>query len=225
MMRFPTLGALLGAAALCAGAAQAAEPALYETGPAQDSSFIRFIDAGAQGLEVTARGSQARLTLDSGQPASPFMAVGAGKPVQGSLRSGQDSREVSVSVEPGQFVSVIATRAPQGGLETVVLHEQPDDFNALRASVAFYNLDAQCPEAALQVAGRDARLFENVAHGQAVRRQVNPVALSLQALCGGQPSGEPLQMGTLAAGERYTVILARQDGGARLFHVIDSLGN
>lgn len=50
---------------------------------------------------------------------------------------------------------------PDGaGTSKVVVREQPDDFNGLKASLAFFNVDASCADASLRPAGRTADLFK-----------------------------------------------------------------
>jgi hypothetical protein len=126
-------------------------------------------------------------------------------------------------VRPGEFVSVVGLDTADGGLRAVTVREQPDDFNALKASVAFYNLDGRCAAPALRVAGRDTVLLDAVAEGQVKRRQVNPVALGVQLVCGGQAVGQPLALGTLEAGRRYTVFLVPAGQSSRVFFAVDSV--
>ncbi|MFC4279098.1 alginate O-acetyltransferase AlgF [Achromobacter aloeverae] len=211
------------AATLSATAADAAEVPLYETGPAEDSSFVRFVNGGQQPLEIVATGSNARLTLDTAKPASDFLPIRAGKPIEGALVRGGAKRNVSVTVQPGEFASVVGLDDAAGGLRTVVVHEQPDDFNALKASVAFYNLDAQCASAALLAAGRNIVLLDQVPEGQSKRRQINPVPLSVQLSCAGQAVGQPLDLGTLEAGQRYTVFLVPAGKQSRIFQATDTV--
>lgn len=214
------------AAALAAhGVSHAAQMELYETGPAQDASFLRFVNGGTMSMDVSASGSQARITLDGKQPASNFLPVRAGAALQGTLTSGAAKQVVSVTAQPGEFVSVVGVAAADGTLRSVTLREQPDDFNALKASLGFYNLDSACANAGLMAAGRNVAIFERVADGATARRQVNPVALSVQPSCGGKPVGQPLDLGTLQAGERYTVFLLPSAQGPRLLRAVDSLAN
>ncbi len=215
--------ACLGAHA--APMAGAAEIPLYESGPAEDSSFIRFVDAGTQAVEVTAAGSKAKLALDASKPASDFLPVRAGKPIEGTLTRGSAHQDVSATVKPGEFVSVVALEGEGGALSVVTMHESPDDFNATKASVALYNLDTRCGAPALKVAGRDIVLLDQVAEGQSKRRQINPVALGVQLVCGAQAVGQPLDLGTLVAGQRYTVFLVPAGQGSRIFYATDSVAH
>ncbi|WP_144637131.1 DUF4397 domain-containing protein [Bordetella genomosp. 13] len=219
---FLALAALLLAAQ---GASHAAQMELYETGPAQDASFLRFVNGGTASMEVSASGSKARITLDDKSPASNFLPVRAGSALQGTLTSGSAKQVVSVTVQPGEFATVVGVPAADGALRAVTLREQPDDFNSLKASLGFYNLDAGCADAGLLAAGRNVAIFERVADGAVARRQINPVALSVQPSCGGKPAGQPLDLGTLQAGERYTVFLLPSTQGPRLLRAVDALAN
>lgn len=220
-------GLALSAAGLSVLPAMAVDIPLYPTGPAEDSSFVRFVDGGSRPVDVSAAGSKARLTLDAANPATHFFPVAAGKPVAGTLSSGGAHQDVSATVRPGEFVSIVALDGADkaGGLHTVTVRERPDDFNALKASVAFYNLDAGCTTSTLKVPGRDIVLLDGVAAGQGKRRQVNPVALSVQLVCGGQPVGQPLSLGTLVAGQRYTVFLVPDGAHSRIFLANDAVSH
>ena len=207
--------------------AMAADIPLYPTGPAEDSSFVRFVDGGSRPVDVSAAGSKARLTLDAANPATRFFPVAAGKPVAGTLTASGTHQDVAATVKPGEFVSIVALDGADkaGGLHTVTVREKPDDFNALKASIAFYNLDAGCAASTLKVPGHDIVLLDGVAVGQGKRRQVNPVALSVQLVCGGQPVGQPLSLGTLVAGQRYTVFLVPDGAHSRIFLANDAVSH
>lgn len=208
--------------------AAAADIPLYPTGPAEDSSFVRFVNGASHPVDVTSAGSKAHLSLDAANPASRFFPIAAGKPVAGTLTAGGAHQDVAATVQPGEFVSIVALDGVNkaGGLPTVTVREKPDDFNALKASVAFYNLDAGCATPTLKVPGRDIVLLDGVAVKAAKRRQVNPVALSVQLVCGGQPAGQPLSLGTLVAGQRYTVFLVPAGAGhSRIFSANDAVSH
>lgn len=204
------------------GALQAAEIPLYPTGPSEDSAFLRFFNAGQGTLELAAAGSGTRLSVDDQQRVSDFLTVPAGKAVKGSLSLGDASQALDIQVEPGEFATVVGLPEADG-LQLRVVREQPDDFNALKASLAFYSLDASCTEAGLQAAGRNLDIFKNVADGSLQRRSINPVKLSVQLTCAGAAQGEPLELGELQAGERYTVFLIPSAHGSQLIGVTDKL--
>jgi alginate O-acetyltransferase complex protein AlgF len=205
--------------------AQAAEIPLYPTGPSEDAAFLRFVNASEGVLQLTAAGSGASLRLEGEQRASDFLTVPANKPVQGSLNVGEQQHTLDVSVAPGEFASVVAIAQAGQPLQVLTVREQPDDFNALKASLAFYSLDAQCVDAGLQVAGRSVDIFKAVANGSLARRSINPLNLSVQLRCDGAAVGEPLALGDLAAGQRYTLFLVPSAQGPRLFQALDNLAN
>ncbi|WP_271411170.1 alginate O-acetyltransferase AlgF [Pseudomonas sp. Q1-7] len=210
---------------LVLGGAQAAEIPLYPTGPSEDSAFLRFFNAGTGPLELTAAGSGASLSVDSVRRASDFLTVPAGKAVKGSLKLDGQEQALDVSVEPGEFATVVGIPVAGQGLRLVTVREQPDDFNALKASLAFYSLDATCADAGVQAAGRNVDIFKGVADGSLQRRSINPLKLSVQLRCGGAPVGEPLALGELAAGQRYTLFLVPSAQGPRLIQVQDNLAH
>ena len=202
---------------------QAAEIPLYPTGPSEDSAFLRFFNAGDTALELSAENG-ASLRLEGDVRASDFLTVPAGKPIKGSLKQGEAQQALDISVAPGEFASVVGIATEQG-LNLVTVREVPDDFNALKASLAFYSLDASCANAGLQAAGRNVDIFKDVANGALQRRSINPLNLSVQLRCGGASVGEPLALGELAAGQRYTLFLVPSAQGPRLFQAQDNLAN
>jgi len=202
---------------------QAAEIPLYPTGPSEDSAFLRFFNAGDTALELSAENG-ASLRLEGDVRASDFLTVPAGKPIKGNLKQGEAQQTLDISVAPGEFASVVGIATEQG-LNLVTVREVPDDFNALKASLAFYSLDASCANAGLQAAGRNVDIFKDVASGALQRRSINPLNLSVQLRCGGASVGEPLALGELAAGQRYTLFLVPSADGPRLFQVLDNLAN
>lgn len=202
---------------------QAAEIPLYPTGPSEDSAFLRFFNAGDTALELSAENG-ASLRLEGDVRASDFLTVPAGKPIKGNLKQGEAQQTLDISVAPGEFASVVGIATKQG-LNLVTVREVPDDFNALKASLAFYSLDASCANAGLQAAGRNVDIFKDVANGALQRRSINPLNLSVQLRCGGALVGEPLALGELTAGQRYTLFLVPSADGPRLFQALDNLAN
>ena len=204
------------------GLSHAADIPLYPTGPSADSSFVRFINATDVPLELTAAGSQARIKLDDTQPATSFYPVAAKADIKGRFTSAQAKTDVSVKVKPGEFVSVIAL-SNGTTLKQLIVGEEPDDFNALKASLAFVNASDSCAKAGLQVVGRTVMLFENVVPEKLVRRSINPVKISVQLLCDGQPTGTVLNLRELEPGERYSVFAVPSANSARIFLASDSV--
>lgn len=220
---------LLATLSLLAGAALAPishgqEIPLYETGPSEDSAFIRFVNSTDAALVVKAEGSKTSLPLDAGKPASNFLPVPAKRALKGQFVQGDAHAPTETTVEPGEFATVIALPAGKGGLAVQTIRETPDDFNALKASVGLYNLAPACADATVKAAGRNVTLFSGVAVGEPSKRlQINPVPLSVQLFCAGRETGEPVSLGTLEAGERYTLFLVPAGDESRLFHAVDAV--
>jgi alginate O-acetyltransferase complex protein AlgF len=216
---FPAVIVLMSLAAQ----AQAVEMPLYETGPSQDAAFVRFVNARSAPMEVKAGGgSQTGTTLQPSQPVSPFYTVRGNASVKGIFKSAGLQSDIALKVKPGEFATVVAM--PGGAaIAQTVLRESPDDFNALKVSLAFYNLDAQCAGAGLNVVGRNAALFENVASGALQRRALNPVSISVQLICKGQVTPAKLALGTLQAGQRYSIFVMSEGVGSKLLIATDTV--
>jgi hypothetical protein len=207
----------------CTGlAAQAVEMPLYDTGPSQDAAFVRFVNASSGAMEVKAAGSQSGTTLQPGQPASSFYPVRGNANVKGFFKNASLQSDIALKVKPGEFATVVAMPG-SAAIQQTVLRESPDDFNALKVSLALYNLDAQCAAAGLNVLGRNATLFENVANGTLHRRVMNPVSLSVQLLCKGQVRPVTLALGNLQAGQRYSIFVIPEGLGSKLLIASDAV--
>ncbi|WP_055129102.1 alginate O-acetyltransferase AlgF [Pseudomonas mediterranea] len=202
----------------------AADIPLYPTGPAEDAAFIRFVNGSAEPMQVIAQEGQPPLKLDAAQPASLFFPVTASSAIKGTLVSGEQRLALEVKAEPGEFATVIAL-ADGKGLRQVTVHDIPDDFNGLKASLGFFNLDSSCVDASLRPAGRTADLFKGVTEGNLQRRSINPVKLSVQLVCANANVGPALDLGELKAGERYSVLLLPTATGPRLLAATDTLSH
>ncbi len=184
---------------------------------------MRFINLTDGTIELQASGSKTSLALTTAKPDSGFLPVAAGKPVKGQLIRGSQKTDINVVVKPGEFATVLGIPAGAAALGTQIVRESPDDFNALKSSLAFYNVAADCRQAGLKAAGRDVSIFKDVATGQVTRRLINPVAMSVQLVCAGKATGEPLDLGTLAAGQRYSVFASPAAKGIRLSATTDTV--
>ncbi|MEI8399755.1 MAG: cell division protein FtsQ [Alcaligenaceae bacterium] len=208
-------------AAIGVGSSMAADIPLYPTGPSADSSFIRFINGTDASLDLTAAGSQAKVQLDSKTPATVFYPVRAKSDIKGQFRQAQNKSDIAATVKAGEFVSVVALTDGAKKLKHLTIGEEPDDFNALKVSLAFYNVSITCANAGLQVVGRNVMLFEKLGVNALTRRMINPVKISVQLLCGEQATGAPLELGELVAAERYSVFAVPAGDTTRVFIVSD----
>ncbi|MCU1717238.1 alginate O-acetyltransferase AlgF [Pseudomonas sp. 5P_3.1_Bac2] len=201
----------------------AEEIALYPTGPSEDSAFLRFFNSTDTPLQLSAANG-ASLSLAGEQRASDFLTVPAAKPITGSLKQNGQQQALAISVAPGEFATVVAL-ADEQGLRYVTLREQPDDFNGLKASLAIYNLAGSCAAAGIQAAGRKVDIFKDVPEGSVQRRSINPLALAVQLTCAGAAQGPVVELGQLAAGQRYSLFLVPTAQGPRLLPTQDNLAN
>ena len=223
MMRYQRAAIAATAVFASLGVSYAADIPLYPTGPAEDSSYVRFINTTDTPLELQAEGSKTKLALTLAKPDSGFLPVAAGKPVKGQLIRGTQKVDINVTVKPGEFATVLGVSTNGSTLTTRVVRESPDDFNALKSSVAFYNVAPDCKQAGLHAAGRDVSIFKDVPVDQAARRLINPISMSVQLVCEGKPVGAPLSLGTLIAGQRYTVFALPSVNGTRLLAATDTV--
>lgn len=219
---FPVMAAV--AAMGASTTLMAAEFALYPTGPSKDSAFIRFVNASTASLDVIAQPGQKPLRLETAQPVSLLFPVDSSKPVKGSLVIGEQQSAIDLNIQPGEFVTVFAV-PDAAGLKAVTVRETPDDFNGLKASLAFINVDASCADASLRPAGRTADLFKSVPAEGLQRRAINPVNLSVQLVCANANVGDALDLGELKAGERYSVMVLPSANGPRLLNATDTLSH
>ena len=218
------IAALAGLQALSLSVVASAQVALYPTGPDQDAAFIRFVNATNAPLEVIGQAGQAPLRLEPAAPASLLFPVDASSAIKGSLLSGGHTLALDLKVEPGEFTTIVVV--PQGdGIEQVAVRETPDDFNGLKASLAFVNVDKSCSDASLRPAGRTGDLFKAVPVASLQRRSINPVNLSVQLVCANANVGAPLDLGMLKAGERYSVLLVPSASGPLLLSTTDTLSH
>jgi alginate O-acetyltransferase complex protein AlgF len=209
-------------ALICSAASRAADIPLYPTGPSADSSFVRFINGTDAALELTAAGSKAKVRLDAKTPTTVFYPVHAKSDIKGQFVQAQSKSDILTSVKAGEFVSVIALN-DGAKLKHLTIGEEPDDFNALKVSLAFYNISSNCANAGLQVVGRDVMLFEKVRINALTRRMINSVKISVQLLCGEQAIGTPIELGELISGERYSVFAVPASSATRIFIVSDEV--
>jgi len=203
----------------------AADIPLYPTGPAEDAAFIRFVNGGTESMQVIAQRGQPPLQLEVAKPVSLFFPVSARGTIKGTLASGQQRLALEVKAQPGEFATVVALPDGKNGVKQVTVRDMPDDFNSLKASLGFFNLDAHCANATLRPAGRTADLFKNVAVGTLQRRSINPVKLSIQLVCANTNTGSALDLGELKAGERYSVFVMPSATGPKLLSVTDTLSH
>jgi hypothetical protein len=199
-------------AVACTSLAAGAAPRLYDTGPAQDLALVRFVNASAQPLTVESSGGgsgggKASLAVAPTAPVTDYQAARSDAPVTGQWRLGERTLPIALRVPAGGSASAVAWTDDGGRLAGTGFTEAPVAFDPLRASLAFYNADARCTAASLSTSSANVAIFENQAASASARRAVNPVKLVVQATCNGRPVEGTVDLGSLQAGQRYSVFL------------------
>jgi len=207
-------------AAACSFAAYADNP-LYETGPGQDSSFVRFLNASSDKATIVNGAAKVVLDAKTEGRVSRFYPVKAGDKLTAVVQVGGVKTSVEVVAKPGEFVTVAVVNKG-ASLDNLLVRETPTDFNAMRASISLLNADPSCSSAGLTGGAKNAMIFEAVKPATTSRRLVNPVSLTVQAQCAGEAAGAAVDMSQLQAGERYSVIVIPGKTGRQTFFVRDS---
>jgi len=223
MLRFTLQFLLPALISSIACLAHAAEIPLYASGPSEDSAFVRFINGTDTNFSIVAGETKAKIALNVNEPASKYYPVGSKAKITGEFSNGKVSSPISLNVKPSEFATVVAL-ANGSNLKQVIVKEQPDDFNALKSSLALYNLSsAGCTSAGLLVVDRSVSLFEKVQSGTLQRRLINPVSLSVQLTCNTKPTGKVLDLGLLQAGQRYSIFAVPTTDSPRIFFATDTI--
>lgn len=199
-----------------------ASPQLYETGPAEDASFVRFV-AGVPGAVEVAVGRNARLPLDPQNASTVWQSVRAKVALKATLLHAGSKQDVEVSVQPSEFVTIAAIPNGQGGWLVGVGRDKPQDFSAHRVSLGLLNMAKGCTDATLKLAGKEVVIVDKAQMGLVERRMINPVSLGVDLFCNGQKVQEAVDLGSLRAGSRWTLLVLPEAKGWRLMPVLDRL--
>lgn len=199
----------------------AAEIPLYPTGPSEDAAFVRFANAEEHSVDMLATTAKTTIKLDQSLSATAFYPVRANLDIVGEFHLNREKAKFTVNIKPGEFVTVVA-RSTDNKLSQITFRESPEDFNALKSSIALYNADPTCLHADLRVAGRSLLLFEALAVDVLRRRSINPVKLSVELFCDGKAQGTALNLGQLEAGGRYTILISHSRTGSRMHYFSDN---
>lgn len=201
-------------------ASMAAEPQLYETGPSEESSYVRFVNGTDKDIAVVSSKGSAKVELPVKARVSRFFSVKAGSKLSATLQSEGRKLTVDVTGKPWEYITVVAQPEGAAQLKTTLIRETPEDFNAMRSSLALFNLDATCSGAAMQGGAKSSTIFDNVKPYSVQRRLINPVKLTATVGCGANSS--EVDLSQLQAGERYSVFLLTLKNTRQAFYVRDS---
>ncbi|MCF4164835.1 alginate O-acetyltransferase AlgF [Zavarzinia compransoris] len=204
--------AALALAGFVAGTAFA-EVQLYDTGPDVVSGYVRFLNAASGDVAVSAGGAGLALPATDEGRIGRFQAVPAESEQSADVAVADAKGSVTIEAAPEEFITI----AVLDGGKTLVIRDTPQDFNALKADITFLNADPACAGAVMRAGAKKTVVFKDVAPGAMARRQVNPVAAVIEAACGETPVEGVVDLGTLAAGGRYSiVVIPDRAGGHRL---------
>lgn len=214
-MKIVALTSLIGLF-FCIPAAMAAEPQLYDTGPSEDSSYIRFVNATDKPISVVASKAKIQLSAKAEGRVSRFYTVKSGAKLSANVQGHKAA--VDVTGRAWEYVTVVVL--PEG--KSMLVRETPDDFNAMRASLALFNLDAKCATASMQGGAKNSTIVENVKPYAVQRRLINPVKLSVAVACQGSDEAASVDLAQLQAGERYSVFLLKGGKSSQAFFARDA---
>jgi len=209
--------ALSAFAASPCGSAGAAEGRLYPSGPPNGVAYLRFVNLTPNEVTIASPTAKISVPADDTHRVGEFDPVTPGVALRGSVELGEARKPIDVTLAANEFVTVAVTADGADGLTLTVFRDVPSDFNALKASLALFNLDHGCAQAQLVAGDNHLAVVSDVAPGAIGRRLVNPVNADLGAACGDPAQAAPAKLGQLNAGERYSIFLLA-DGSGR--HVV-----
>ena len=220
----PLGGLLLMLASLAGSTLVCAETQLYETGPAEDSSYVRFVNATENPLTITSSKKSAKLVLNALKDglATKFFAVKSGTELSATVQGKAGKITVKVVGKAWEYITIAIVPDGATRIKTVLVNETPTDFNAMRASLALLNLDATCASAVMQGGAKHVTVLDQVKPYSVQRRLVNPVKLTATVSCGDKTADAAVDMSQLQAGERYSVLLLNSKNKRRVFFMNDS---
>jgi len=197
---------------------------LYETGPSEDTSYVRFVNATTDAISILSANGAAKveLSIKSEGRASRFFPVKSGTKLAATVHYKGTKLPVVVVGKPWEYITI--TILPDGAtrVKTMLVKESPTDFNAMRASLALLNLDASCATAQMQGGSKNTTILDNVKPFSVQRRLINPVKLSVTVGCGAKTAGTSVDLSQLQAGERYSVFLLGAGSKQQAFFVMDA---
>ncbi|MCX7192981.1 MAG: alginate O-acetyltransferase AlgF [Proteobacteria bacterium] len=205
-------------------AAKAAEPQLYETGPSEESSYIRFVNATEKSISVVSSKGSAKveLTAKAQGRVSRFFPVKSGSRLSANIQSDGHKTSVEVTGRAWEYITVAVLPDGAAQIKTTLVRETPEDFNAMRASLALFNLDAQCGAALMQGGAKNSSILDDVKPFSVQRRLINPVKLNVTVTCKGQTASAGVDLAQLQAGERYSVFLLKVKNAPQAFFARDA---
>lgn len=204
-----------------------AEPQLYETGPKEESSYVRFVNATENEVAIsTGKGKDKTLTTQPDGRATRFFKIKSGTKLAATLKGNGGSSAVEVIGEPWEFITVAVLPDGAKHLKTTLLREAPKQFDSSFVSLGLLNLDAKCSSAVMSAAVKPDPEVNPTPRAY----EVKPFAMQRFLIgsdkpagtigCGG--SGTPVDLTRLEKGERYSLFLLNLKNTRQTFIVNDA---
>ena len=188
-----------------------AEDRLYPTGPPNGVAYLRFANLTGEPITISSGTAKISVPADDEQRVRRYDPVTPGTELTATVQDGGAGKPVRIKLEQNELATIAVTAAPGGGVATTTFREIPSDFNASKASLVLYNADESCKDGRLLAGDKDTVVISGVEPGKEGRRMVNPVNVALRLSCG-ENAKVGAQLGSLAAGERYSVFAFAEPG-------------
>lgn len=224
MKKFTDSLSIFFVASILSSVSAYAETELYETGPGEESSYIRFLNGTERDISIISSNGSAKIELSAKTEGrvSRFFTAKAGSKVSATVQAGGRKVPVDVVGKPWEYITIAVLPNGAAQIATDLVKETPGDFNAMRASLALFNLDAKCSGAAMKGGAQGATILSDVKPSTVQRRLVNPVKLKATVACAGQSAEAVVDMAQLQAGERYSIFLLPSKNTRQAFFARDA---
>lgn len=205
--------------ALLSGVALA-EPQLYETGPSEESSFVRFVNATDADVSIaTAKGKEKVLGTKPDARVTRFFKIKSGAKLTANIKGKVGHVAVDVVGKPWEFITVAVLPSGAKQIKTSLLRETPSEFSGTRVSLALLNLDAKCSSANMMIAEKNATATYEVKPLSMQRQMTGSDKQSGAVNCSG--SATPVNLSGLESGSRYSVFLLTTNNARQAFVIND----
>ncbi|HZK89336.1 MAG TPA: alginate O-acetyltransferase AlgF [Stellaceae bacterium] len=210
------IAALAAIMTLHCGAGSAAEGRLYPSGPPNGVAYLRFVNMAPREVTIVSPAAKLAIPADDAHRILEFDPVTPGVALTGSAQLGAARKPIDLKLAANEFATVAVSADGADGIALTVFRETPSDFNALKSSLALFNLDKSCAPAQLVAGDAHTPVIPDVAPAAVGRRLVNPVNAELAVSCGDPAQATAAKLGQLNAGDRYSIFMIGGGSGRRV---------
>ncbi|HCI51728.1 MAG TPA: hypothetical protein DE312_00100 [Gallionella sp.] len=197
-----------------------AEPQLYETGPSEESSFVRFVNATDADVAIaTAKGKEKVLGTKPDARVTRFFKIKSGAKLSATIQGKAGRVAIEVVGKPWEFITVAVLPSGAKQIKTSLLRETPSEFSGTRVSLALLNLDAKCSSANMNIAEKNAAAIYEVKPLAMQRHLTGSDKQSGAVNCSG--SATPVDLSGLESGSRYSLFLLTANNTRQAFVIND----